>query len=85
MERYVCKRTESAAHCAYTYAGFIRWIEAASDSAGANQRRKILMRHLKLIAAALALLALNACVGVIVPIPLSSSTTTQDSERNERR
>jgi hypothetical protein len=43
------------------------------------------MRHLKLIATVLALLALSACVGVIVPIPLSSSTTTQDTERNERR
>jgi hypothetical protein len=43
------------------------------------------MRHLKLITAALVLLALNACVGVIVPIPLSSSTTSQDAERNERR
>ena len=43
------------------------------------------MRHLRLIAAALALLALNACVGVIVPIPVSGSTNTQDTERNERR
>lgn len=85
MFRYVCKRTDSAAHCAYAHAGFVRWIHAASDLAGAKQRREIVMRHLKLIAAALALLALNACVGVIVPIPLSSSTTTQDTERNERR
>ncbi len=43
------------------------------------------MRHLKLIAAALALLALSACVGFIVPIPVSGSTTTQDTERNARR
>lgn len=43
------------------------------------------MRHLKLFAAALALLALSACVGFIVPIPVSDSTTTQDAERNARR
>ena len=43
------------------------------------------MRHLKLIAAALALLALSACVGFIVPIPVSGSTTTPDTERNARR
>ncbi len=43
------------------------------------------MRHLKLIAAALAVLALSECVGVIVPIPLPSSTTTQDTDHSERR
>jgi hypothetical protein len=43
------------------------------------------MRHLKLIAAALVVFALSACVGVIVPIPQSSSATTQDKDRNERR
>ncbi len=58
------------------------------------------MRHLKLIAAALALLALSACVGFIVPIPLPASaethdtashdtashdTDTHDTDRNERR
>jgi hypothetical protein len=51
------------------------------------------MTYLKLIAAALALLALNACVGFIVPLPASSSTTTQeehheehhDEDRNQRR
>ncbi len=43
------------------------------------------MRHLKLIAAALALFAMSACVGFIVPIPLSGSTNTQDADRNERR
>jgi hypothetical protein len=43
------------------------------------------MRHLKLIAAALAVFALSACVGVIIPIPEASSTTTQDKDRNERR
>jgi hypothetical protein len=43
------------------------------------------MTHLKLIAAALAVIALSACVGVIVPVPLSSSTTTHDTDRNERR
>jgi len=37
------------------------------------------MKHLKLIAAALVVLALSACVGFIVPIPLSSSTSTQDT------
>lgn len=43
------------------------------------------MKHLKLIAAALALLALSACVGVIVPIPVSGSSGTPDVERSERR
>lgn len=45
------------------------------------------MTHLKLIAAALAVLALSACIGgaVIVPVPLSNSTTTQDTDRNENR
>jgi len=51
------------------------------------------MTHLKLIAAALALLALNACVGVVVPIPVSDSTSMHeehhaehhDEDRNERR
>ncbi len=42
------------------------------------------MRHLKLIAAALAVLALSACAGaVIVPFPLSNSTTTQDTDRKQ--
>lgn len=55
----------------------------------------MVMRHLKLIAAALALLALSACVGFIVPIPLPASaethdtashdTGTHDTDRNERR
>jgi hypothetical protein len=43
------------------------------------------MRHLKLIAAALAVFALSACVGIVVPIPVSGSTTTQDTDHNERR
>jgi len=43
------------------------------------------MRHLKLIAAALAVFALSACVGFVVPVPLPSSTTTQDTDHNERR
>lgn len=43
------------------------------------------MRHLKLIAAVLAVLTLSACVGIIVPIPLSSSTPTHDMDRNEGR
>lgn len=43
------------------------------------------MKHLKLIAAALAVFALSACVGLIVPIPVSSSTPTHDTDRNERR
>jgi len=43
------------------------------------------MRHLKLIAAALVVFALTACVGVIVPIPLPASTASQDDDRNERR
>jgi hypothetical protein len=43
------------------------------------------MRHLKLIAAALAVFALSACVGVIVPVPVTDSASTQDKDRNERR
>ena len=43
------------------------------------------MKYLRLIAAALSLLALSACVGVIVPIPLSGSGNAQDNERSERR
>ena len=43
------------------------------------------MRHLKLIAAALALFALNGCVGVILPIPLSGPASTHDMDRSERR
>lgn len=43
------------------------------------------MRHLKPIAAAMALLALNACVAFVVPIPVSSTTTTQDTSDDERR
>jgi hypothetical protein len=42
------------------------------------------MKHLKLIAAALAVMILSACVGVVVPIPLSGSTT-QDTDRSGRR
>lgn len=48
-------------------------------SVDANQKREMAMKHLKLIAAALVVLALSACVGFIVPIPLSSSTSTQDT------
>ena len=43
------------------------------------------MQHLRSIAAALALLALSACVGFIVPIPVSGSSQAQDTERHERR
>lgn len=52
------------------------------------------MKQLKLIALALAVFALSACVGFIVPIPMSSSTSTpdtssstaaHDTDRNERR
>jgi hypothetical protein len=47
------------------------------------------MRRLKLIAAALAVCALSACVGFIVPLPGSSSTTTtttgtQDDNNSQR-
>lgn len=46
----------------------------------------MIMRHLKLIAAALVVLALSACVaGIIVPVPVSNSTGTQDTDRNEYR
>ncbi len=43
------------------------------------------MRHLKLIAAALALFALSACVGIILPIPLSGPASTHNMGPNERR
>ena len=43
------------------------------------------MTPLKLIAAALLLLTLNACVGFIVPIPLGSSSSAEESDRGERR
>lgn len=43
------------------------------------------MTFLRLTAAALVVFALSACVGVIVPIPLASSTTTDDTNRNDRR
>jgi len=37
------------------------------------------MKHLKLIAAAiLAALALSACVGFVVPVPLSDSSSEQN-------
>ncbi len=39
----------------------------------------------RLIAAAMAVLALSACVALVVPIPVSSSTTTQDTTYDERR
>ena len=39
----------------------------------------------RLIAAAMAVLALSACVGFVVPIPVTSSTTTQDTTYDERR
>jgi hypothetical protein len=42
------------------------------------------MNCLKWIAAALAMLALGGCVGVIFPIPVSDSGTQNDN-RNERR
>jgi hypothetical protein len=52
---------------------------------GAYRKRETIMKHLKLIAAALAVIALSACVGVIVPIPVHGSTATQDADHNERR
>jgi len=67
----------------YAASGFC--IHAFAGFAGANQKREIIMRHLKLIAAALLVFALTACVGVIVPIPLPASTASQDDDRNERR
>jgi hypothetical protein len=42
------------------------------------------MNYLKWIAAALSVLALSACVGVIVPVPLSDSSHS-DNHRSERR
>ena len=66
--------------CSPGSAGFTIHIETRY-----KQKRGIVMKHLKLIAAALALLALSACVGFIVPIPVSGSTTTPDTERNARR
>jgi hypothetical protein len=43
------------------------------------------MRRLKLIAAAMAVLLLSACVGFIFPIPLPDSTTKEDTKQSERR
>ncbi|MFA5912337.1 MAG: hypothetical protein WC830_02145 [Burkholderiales bacterium] len=47
------------------------------------------MTYLKLIAAALALLALNACVGFVVPLPASGSGSAHeehhDADRDQRR
>jgi len=60
-------------------------MHAVTSSVGANQRREIVMTNLKLIAAAMAVLGLSACVALVVPIPLSSSTTTQDTTYDERR
>lgn len=51
----------------------------------------MVMKHLKLIAAALAVCALSACVGIIVPIPVPGAASThdtastQDTDRKERR
>lgn len=46
---------------------------------------EMLLRHKRVIAAALAALALSACVGVVVPVPLTGSAAAQDTQRNERR
>ncbi len=80
------QRTDSVVHCAY--ARHVSYVEfnAVSLLVGANQKREMIMRHLKLIAAALVVLALSACVaGIIVPVPVSNSTGTQDTDRNEYR
>ncbi len=58
---------------------------ALAGSGETDAGREMLMRYRRLMAAALAVLALSACVGVVVPVPLTSSATTQDTERNERR
>ena len=43
----------------------------------ANLTRREIMNHLKLVAAALlAALALSACVGFVVPVPVSDSEST---------
>lgn len=82
MRRYVRQRTELAAHCAYARHVSYDEFNAVSSPVGANQRREMIMRHLKLIAAALVVLALSACVaGIIVPIPASNSAATQDADR----
>ena len=43
------------------------------------------MSPLKLIATALMLLTLNGCVGFIFPLPSGSSSSSEDSNRGERR
>jgi hypothetical protein len=43
------------------------------------------MKQLKLIAAVLVVLALSACVGVVVPVPLHGSAGAHDPDRSERR
>ncbi len=40
--------------------------------------------RLKVISAVLAALALSACVGFIVPVPLSSSSQDETSQHNRR-
>lgn len=42
------------------------------------------MKYLKMFPAALAVLALSACVGFVVPFP-SGSSTGQNAEQNEKR
>lgn len=58
-------------------------MRAVTALVGANQKRGFVMT--RLIAAAMAVLALSACVALVVPIPVSSSTTTQDTTYDERR
>jgi len=43
------------------------------------------MNQLKWIAALLAVLAMSACVAVVVPVPLSGSATAHDANRSDRR
>jgi hypothetical protein len=52
---------------------------------GANRKRGIVMKYLKLIAALLVVLTLGACVGFIVPVPLPASSSSQESDRGDRR
>lgn len=58
-------------------------MHAVTGPVGVNQKRGIVMT--RLIAAAMAVLALSACVGFVVPIPVSTSTATHDTTYDERR
>jgi hypothetical protein len=50
-----------------------------------EQQPEMAMKRLKLIAAVLAVLAVSACVGVVVPVPISGTASSPAADRAERR